>query len=43
MNRRPLNPITQADIAQFEEDGVICLRGMFDQDSQVRHFLDVTP
>ncbi len=32
MNRRPLNPITEADICQFEEDGVICLRGMFDQD-----------
>ena len=32
MNRRPLNPITEADIHQFEEDGAICLRGMFDQE-----------
>ena len=32
MNRRPLNPNTEADIAQFEEDGVICLRGMLHQD-----------
>ncbi len=32
MNRRPLNPITDADVRQFQEDGVICLRGMFDQE-----------
>ena len=32
MNRSPLNPITDADVRQFEQDGVICLRGMFDQD-----------
>jgi len=32
MNRRPLNPITDADVRQFEEDGVICLRGMVDQE-----------
>ena len=32
MNRSPLNPITEADVRQFEEDGVICLRGMFDRE-----------
>ncbi len=32
MNRQPLNPITEADIAAFERDGVVCLRGMFDAD-----------
>ena len=32
MNRSPLNPITDADVHQFEQDGVICLRGMFDRD-----------
>jgi ectoine hydroxylase-related dioxygenase (phytanoyl-CoA dioxygenase family) len=30
MNRKPLNPVTDEDIAQFERDGVICLRSMFD-------------
>ncbi len=30
MNREPLHPITESDVAQFERDGVICLRGMFD-------------
>lgn len=32
MNREPLNQITEDDIAAFERDGVICLRGMFDHD-----------
>ncbi len=32
MNREPLNPITAADQRQFDEDGVICLRGMFDME-----------
>jgi ectoine hydroxylase-related dioxygenase (phytanoyl-CoA dioxygenase family) len=30
MNRKPLSPITDEDIAQFQRDGVICLRRMFD-------------
>jgi hypothetical protein len=30
MNQKPLNPITAQDIAQFQADGVVCLRGMFD-------------
>ena len=32
MNKRPLNPITDTDIANFERDGVVCLRQMFDQE-----------
>ena len=32
MNRRPLNPITAQDLADFERDGVVCLRQMFDRD-----------
>jgi ectoine hydroxylase-related dioxygenase (phytanoyl-CoA dioxygenase family) len=32
MNRRPLNPITEADIEAYERDGAVCLRGMFDRD-----------
>jgi ectoine hydroxylase-related dioxygenase (phytanoyl-CoA dioxygenase family) len=32
MNQKPLNPITAQDIAQFQADGVVCLRGMFDQE-----------
>lgn len=32
MNRKPLNEISESDVKQFEDDGVICLRGMFDQD-----------
>jgi hypothetical protein len=32
MNQKPLNPITAQDIAQFQTDGVVCLRGMFDQE-----------
>lgn len=32
MNREPLTPITDEDIATFERDGVVCLRGMFDAD-----------
>jgi ectoine hydroxylase-related dioxygenase (phytanoyl-CoA dioxygenase family) len=32
MNRHPLHSITAADRAQFDADGVICLRGMFDRE-----------
>ncbi len=30
LNREPLREITQDEIATFERDGVICLRGLFD-------------
>ncbi len=30
MNRNPLRPITDAEIRTYEEDGVVCLRGLFD-------------
>lgn len=32
MNREPLQAITEADIAAYEADGVVCLRGLFDAD-----------
>lgn len=32
MNRHPLNPITQQNIDDYERDGVVCLRQMFDQE-----------
>lgn len=32
MNRKPLNEITGANIAAYNDDGVVCLRQMFDQD-----------
>jgi ectoine hydroxylase-related dioxygenase (phytanoyl-CoA dioxygenase family) len=32
MNREPLHPITEADIDAYERDGVVCLRGMFDDE-----------
>ena len=32
MNRTPLKPITEADIRAYEEDGVVCLRGLFDKE-----------
>jgi ectoine hydroxylase-related dioxygenase (phytanoyl-CoA dioxygenase family) len=32
MNRRPLRAITEADIRAYRDDGVVCLRGMFDGD-----------
>ena len=32
MNRNPLRPVTEADIRSYEEDGVVCLRGMFDRE-----------
>ena len=32
MNRSPLNPITDSDLATFQRDGAVCLRGMFDGD-----------
>jgi ectoine hydroxylase-related dioxygenase (phytanoyl-CoA dioxygenase family) len=31
MNRHPLHPITQDDIDTYNRDGVVCLRGMLDQ------------
>lgn len=30
MNRRPLAPITDDEIAAYERDGIVCLRGAFD-------------
>ena len=32
MNRNPLRPVAEADIRAYEEDGVVCLRGMFDRE-----------
>ena len=32
MNRKPARPITKEDIRTYENDGVVCLRGMFDDD-----------
>ncbi|MCH9672582.1 MAG: phytanoyl-CoA dioxygenase family protein [Gammaproteobacteria bacterium] len=32
MNREPLRDITDAEIETFENDGVVCLRGLFDAD-----------
>ena len=32
MNRSPLRPITEDEIRTYEEDGVVCLRGLFDDD-----------
>ena len=32
MNRQPLNPVTAQDRADFDRDGVVCLRQMFDHD-----------
>jgi len=32
MNRAPLNRITADDRRQFQADGAICLRGMFDHE-----------
>lgn len=32
MNRKPLNTITDEDIRAYNEDGVVCLRQMFDAD-----------
>lgn len=32
MNRKPLNKITDEDVATYNENGVVCLRQMFDQD-----------
>lgn len=30
MNRQPLRPITEDEVRAYKEDGVVCLRGMFD-------------
>ena len=30
MNRKPGHKVTEDDIRRYEEDGVVCLRGMFD-------------
>ena len=32
MNRHPLGIVTQSDRAAYARDGIVCLRGMFDQD-----------
>ena len=32
MNRKPAHKITEEDIRRYEDDGVVCLRGMFDAD-----------
>jgi ectoine hydroxylase-related dioxygenase (phytanoyl-CoA dioxygenase family) len=32
MNRHPLRPIDEAEIKAYEEDGAVCLRGLFDAD-----------
>jgi hypothetical protein len=32
MNKSPGNPITQDDIRAYEDDGVVCLRQMFDRE-----------
>ena len=32
MNRKPARPITEGDVATYLEDGVVCLRGLFDQE-----------
>jgi len=32
MNRDPLSPIGEAEVAAYERDGVVCLRRMFDRD-----------
>ncbi len=32
LSQDPAHPITETDIAAFERDGVVCLRGMFDRD-----------
>ena len=32
MNRQPLNKISVEDIKKYNEDGVVCLRQMFDRD-----------
>jgi hypothetical protein len=31
MNRRPLNTVSAEDIATYDRDGAVCLRGMFDR------------
>jgi len=31
MNTAPLRPITSEEIDTFERDGVVCLRGLFDE------------
>ena len=41
MNRDILNPITEDQIHQFEEDGAICIRGQFD-DEWCAHMLEVS-
>ena len=32
MNREPLKPISDEHRATYERDGVVCVRGMFDQE-----------
>ena len=31
MNKHPLRPVTKEQLAQFTEDGAICLREVFDK------------
>ena len=38
MNHKPARPITEADIRTYENDGAICLRGMFDPEWCERMF-----
>lgn len=32
MNKHPLRPVTQDDVARFKEDGAICIREVFDRE-----------
>src|SRR5437588_10633543 len=32
MNKHPLSPVTEDDIARFKEDGAICVRQVFDRE-----------
>ena len=32
MNRTLIHPINEEQVRQYEEDGVVCIRGQFDQD-----------
>ena len=32
VNKRPLRPITQEDVARFREDGAICVRNVLDSE-----------
>ena len=32
MNRRPLAPVTAETLTDYDRDGIVCLRGVFDAD-----------